>query len=100
MCVPGGVEQRVFGPHQFPDVHGDVAELVTEQAAQTHEGRRISHDLLRIRHDFTPSGRRRTGEQTQAPPSSPRRTQRSEESETGTHGHPEEPGERRTKQSD
>lgn len=93
VCVPGGIEERVFGPHQLADMHGYIAELVTQQAAQAHEGRRISHDLLCIGDDFTPAGRRRSGEQTQTPPSSPQRTQRAEESETGTHSHPETPEE-------
>lgn len=88
VCVPGSVQQWVFGPHQFSDMHGDVADLVTEQTAQAHEGSRISHDLLRIRHDFTPAGRRRTREQTQTSPSSPRRTPRTQESEAGTCRHP------------
>lgn len=68
--LPGRVEQRVPGSHQLPDVHGDVAELVAEQAAQAHEGRGISDDLLRVRHHFGPVGRPRAGEQAQRPASS------------------------------
>lgn len=60
----------MLGAHQLPDVHGHVTELVTEQAPQTHEGGRVTHDLLRIRHHFAPAGRSGAGEQTQPPLSS------------------------------
>lgn len=44
----------MLSPDQLPDVHGDVTEFITEQAAETHEGGRISDDLLRIGDHFSP----------------------------------------------
>lgn len=60
----------MLGPRQLPDVHGHIAELVAEQTPQTHEGGRVTHDLLRIRHHFAPAGGLGAGEQTQTSPSS------------------------------
>lgn len=58
------------GSHQLPDVHGDVAELIAEEAAEAHEGGGIADDLLRVRHHFGPVGGSRAGEETQRPPTS------------------------------
>lgn len=52
--LPGRVEQRVFGADQLPDVHGDVTELIAEQAAQTHERCWITDDLLCVGDHFSP----------------------------------------------
>lgn len=59
----------MFGPHQLPDVHGHIAELVAQQTPQAHEGGGIAHDLLRVGHHFTPVGGRRV-EQADVPLSS------------------------------
>ena len=44
----------MLSPDQLPDVHGDITELIAEQAAEAHEGGRIPDDLLRVGHHFTP----------------------------------------------
>lgn len=69
--LPGSVEERVPGPHQLPDVHGHVAKLIAEQAAQAHEGGRVAHYLLRVRHHFSPVGSSGGGEQAQSPAGQP-----------------------------
>lgn len=61
----GSVEQRVLRPDQLADMHGHITELVAEEAAQAHEGGRVSDELLRVRHHFAPVRRSRAGEQTQ-----------------------------------
>lgn len=58
---PGCGKQRVLSPHQLPHLHSDVAELVTQQATEAHEGRGIAHDLLRLWHHLVPVGRRPRG---------------------------------------
>lgn len=68
--LPGRVQQRVPGSHQLPYVHGDVAELIAEEAAKAHEGGGIADNLLRVRHHFSPVGGSRAGEKTQRPPTS------------------------------
>lgn len=67
---PGGVEQRVLGAHQLADLHGDVAELVAQQAPQAHEGRRVPHDLLGFRHHLAPGRGRRRAAPRETPPAS------------------------------
>lgn len=54
-------------PDELLDVHRNVTELITEQAAEAHEGGRIADDLLRVRHHFTPVRGAGVGEQTQCP---------------------------------
>lgn len=68
--LPRSVEQRVLSPDQLPDVHGNVTEFITEQAAETHEGSGIADDLFCVGHHFIPVGRSRAGEETQSPLSS------------------------------
>lgn len=68
--LPRSVEQRVLSPDQLPDVHGNVTEFITEQAAETHEGSGIADDLFCVGHHFSPIGRSRAGEETQGPLSS------------------------------
>lgn len=58
------------GSHQLPHVHGDVAELIAEEAAEAHEGGGIPDYLLRVRHHFGPVGGSRAGEETERPPTS------------------------------
>ena len=51
-------------------MHGNITELITEQAPQTHEGGGISDDLLRVGDNFIPVRRSWAGEQAQRPLSS------------------------------
>lgn len=61
-------------PGQLPDVHGHITELITEEAPEAHEGGGVSHDLLCIRHHFTPAGRSWAREQAQCPPGASRQS--------------------------
>lgn len=65
--LPGGVEQRMLRPDQLPHVHGDVTELIAEKTPETHEGRRISDQLLGVRHHFAPAGQSAAGRRPQSP---------------------------------
>lgn len=58
---PGSGKQRMLSSHQLPHLHGDVAEFVTQQAAQAHEGSGIAHDLFCLGHHLVPMGWRPGG---------------------------------------
>lgn len=61
---PGRGEQRMLSAHQLPQLHRDVAELVTQQAAEAHEGGGITHDLFGLGYHLVPMGWRPGGPTT------------------------------------
>lgn len=65
--LPRSVEQRVLRPDELAHVHGHVAELVAQQAAETHEGGRVPDEPLRVRHHFAPVRRPGAGQQALRP---------------------------------
>lgn len=66
--LPGRVEQGVVGLHQFAHLHGDIAELVTQEAPEAQEGGGVAHDPLRLRDHLAPVRSRRRGAGKEAPP--------------------------------